>query len=171
MISVLGAGPHGKQIAEMLGTPALFDDDIEAYPTLEQCEGEYIAGALWPLVRRRIAERAVNCVPWQHGIVVFPGVQIGQNVTLGDHNHILYNAVISHGCTLWDFVTVCSGAVLAGEVTVGDDVFIGANATIIHGGITIGDGATIGAGAVVLANVPPGATVVGSPARVLAVSV
>jgi acetyltransferase-like isoleucine patch superfamily enzyme len=63
------------------------------------------------------------------------------------------------------FVNICPGAVLAGEVTVEDDVFIGANATVIHGGITIGQGAIVGAGAVVIDNVPPGAVVAGVPAR------
>jgi acetyltransferase-like isoleucine patch superfamily enzyme len=43
---------------------------------------------------------------------------------------------------------------------------IGSGATILCG-VTIGEGALIGAGAVVTKNVPPGATVVGNPARVL----
>jgi len=49
---------------------------------------------------------------------------------------------------------------------IGDDVFIGAGARVL-GGISIGDGARIGANAVVIDNVPPGATAVGIPARVI----
>jgi len=41
---------------------------------------------------------------------------------------------------------------------------IGAGAVIVCG-VTIGEGAMVGAGAVVTKNVPPGATVVGNPAR------
>ncbi len=50
--------------------------------------------------------------------------------------------------------------------TIGDDVYIGAGARVL-GPITIGDGAVIGANAVVLTDVPPGATAVGVPARII----
>lgn len=49
---------------------------------------------------------------------------------------------------------------------IGDDVYIGAGARVL-GAVTIGDGASIGANAVVLTDVPPGATAVGIPARII----
>jgi acetyltransferase-like isoleucine patch superfamily enzyme len=49
-------------------------------------------------------------------------------------------------------------------VVVEDDVWIGYNATILKG-VTIGAGATVAPGAVVVRDVPPGAHVVGNPAR------
>lgn len=49
-------------------------------------------------------------------------------------------------------------------VTIGNDVFIGAN-VILVGKITIGDGAIIGAGSVVTKDVPPYCIVGGNPAR------
>lgn len=51
-------------------------------------------------------------------------------------------------------------------IRIGNDVWIGANATILKG-VNIGDGAVVGAGAVVTRNVPAFAIVVGNPAKVV----
>lgn len=51
-------------------------------------------------------------------------------------------------------------------VVIGDDVWIGADATILKG-VTVGDRAIIGAGAVVTSDVPCDAVVAGNPARVV----
>ena len=50
--------------------------------------------------------------------------------------------------------------------TIGNDVFIGANVTVLDG-VTIGDGAVIGAGAVVSKDIPPYAIAVGCPIRII----
>jgi acetyltransferase-like isoleucine patch superfamily enzyme len=50
-------------------------------------------------------------------------------------------------------------------VDMGNDIWIGANATVL-GGVTVGDGAVIAAGAVVTKDVPPYAIVAGTPATV-----
>lgn len=51
-----------------------------------------------------------------------------------------------------------------GPITVGHDVWIGRNATVLSG-VSIGDGAVIGAGAVVAKDIRPYAIAVGNPAR------
>lgn len=53
-----------------------------------------------------------------------------------------------------------------GEVSVGDDVWIGANA-IIMSGVTVGTGVIVGAGSVVTKDVPPYAIVGGNPAKII----
>lgn len=50
--------------------------------------------------------------------------------------------------------------------TIGNDVFIGANVTVLDG-VTIGNGAVIGAGAVVSKDIPPYAIAVGCPIRII----
>jgi len=54
--------------------------------------------------------------------------------------------------------------VTASEVTIGDDVWIGMNATILKGG-TIGTGAIVEPGSLVVRDVPDGTRVSGNPAR------
>jgi serine O-acetyltransferase len=70
------------------------------------------------------------------------------------------NCYVHHGVTIgWDY--------RGGRAPIiGDGVFIGTGAVVL-GEVTIGDGARIGANAVVLCDVPPGATAVGSPARIV----
>ncbi len=53
-----------------------------------------------------------------------------------------------------------------GEVIIGDDIFIGANVTILQD-VTIGDGSIIGAGTVVTKDVPEYSVVIGNPGKVI----
>jgi acetyltransferase-like isoleucine patch superfamily enzyme len=182
VIAILGAGPHGQQIAALLKKTwfrgpqdvHLYDDSLPGFQPIADAFDPvygccYTVGALWPKVRRTIRDKTPfpDSPAWDSGRIIFPGVQIGHDAQLGEHVHVLYNAVVSHGCQVGDFVTICSGAVLAGEVTVEHGAFIGANATIRHGGITIGRNAIVGMGAVVVDDVPDNTKVVGNPAKVL----
>lgn len=49
---------------------------------------------------------------------------------------------------------------------IGNDVWIGSNATILRG-VTIGDGAVIGANSIVTKDVPPYSIVVGNPGKII----
>jgi acetyltransferase-like isoleucine patch superfamily enzyme len=55
----------------------------------------------------------------------------------------------------------------AGNVKIGNDVWIGYNATILPSVSKIGHGVVIGAGAVVTKDVPPYAVAVGAPAKII----
>lgn len=58
------------------------------------------------------------------------------------------------------------GIVYTRPVSIGDDCWIGAGATILPG-VTIGKGTTIGAGSVVTKSIPPFSVAWGVPARVI----
>lgn len=168
-VAVLGAGPHGRQLAELFKRwghgVTMFDDDLPGLRPLAEADSPIVIGAAWPWIRRQIRETVPDLDPYNLGRVIFPGAQIGVDVRLGAHVHVLFNATVAHGCQIGDYVTICAGANLAGDVHVGAGALIGSGAVVIHGGITIGAGARIGAGAVVLEDVPEDATVVGVPAR------
>ena len=74
-------------------------------------------------------------------------------------------------------VIACSGHAILSEqraegigtsapITIGNDVWIGANCTITAG-VTIGDGSIIGAGSVVTKDIPSGVIAVGNPCKVM----
>lgn len=58
------------------------------------------------------------------------------------------------------------GVGTSAPITIEDNVWIGANATIC-GGVTIGSGSVIGAGSVVTKDIPAGVVAAGNPCRVL----
>ncbi|MGO2719913.1 MAG: DapH/DapD/GlmU-related protein [Brachybacterium tyrofermentans] len=86
------------------------------------------------------------------------GLHIGDDCLIG-HNTVI--ATLNH-----DLAPSRRGDLHPAPVTIGNNVWIGANVTILPG-ITIGDDAVIAAAAVVTKDVPAKALVVGSPARVI----
>lgn len=100
---------------------------------------------------------------WQF-VVILAGARIGRNVNVCSHCFIENDVVVG------DRVTIKSGVQLWDGMDVGDDVFIGPNATFTNDrfprsgnrdfkvlGTKIGRGASIGAGAVILPGLEIGA--------------
>lgn len=100
------------------------------------------------------------------GVVVFPNVVINTGAVIGNYVTINVGASISHDAVVGDFTNLNPGARLAGGVVLGECCYIGMGASVIQG-IRVGPSSTIGAGAVVIGDIPPNATAVGVPARVI----
>lgn len=88
------------------------------------------------------------------------GIEIGSNVMIGHGVSILSN---SHKFDTTEITMNMQGEKF-GEIKIGNDVWIGAKATVLMG-VTIGEGAVIGAHALVNRNVEPYEVVAGVPAR------
>ena len=74
------------------------------------------------------------------------------------------DAIIGTNCTVNQGVTIGGRSEIPILPRIGNNIIIGANATVL-GNIIVGDNATIGAGAVVIHDVPENAVVVGVPAK------
>ena len=104
-----------------------------------------------------------------HGLTV-----INYNCVILDTSpvHIGENAFIAPGVCIAcsghskDAAQRAVGIGTSAPVTIGRDVWIGANSTVC-GGVSIGDGTIIGAGSVVTKEIPSGVIAAGNPCRVL----
>lgn len=95
-------------------------------------------------------------------------IEASGGVTIGNDTSIAHGvSIMSESHVIDDKETPfkCQGMTYA-PVTIGEDVWIGAKATIMSG-ITIGNKAVIGANSVVTKDVPDYAVVVGAPARII----
>lgn len=99
---------------------------------------------------------------------VVSGAEIPLNCQIGGGLVLLHpNGVVIHpDATIGPNCLILQQVTIVGGVKIGGHVDIGAGAKIIRP-VSIGDHAKIGANAVVLSDVPPGATAVGIPAKVV----
>lgn len=96
------------------------------------------------------------------GVQFFPALKGGHKIVLGNDVYIAPNVgFFASGHDVNDLSTLVGGG-----ITVGDHVWIGANATILPG-VRIGSNTIIGAGSVVTRDIPDGVIAAGNPARVL----
>ena len=95
------------------------------------------------------------------GVILDPShcwlIEIGNDVTMAPRVHIL-----CHDASTKTFLNYTK----IGRVTIGDNVFIGAE-TVVLPGVTIGSNVVIGANSTVTHDVPDNTVVAGNPARPL----
>ena len=170
---------HGTEVA---GLPVLGHLNL-----LPKLKGKGVGGAIVAIgdnrVRRSYAQRLaaaglelVNAVHPSavvsptavlgRNIMVAPGAIVCTEARVGDGAIINTAAAIDHECQIGECAFVAPGVRLAGRVWGGAGAFIGIGANVLPC-LTIGEFAVVGGGALVRRDVPPGATAVGVPARVI----
>lgn len=98
------------------------------------------------------------------GSILLAGTVLTASVRVGRHVVVMPHGTLTHDDVLEDFATLASGVSLGGRVHVGRAAYLGMNSSVRQH-LRIGAGATVGMGAAVVADVPPGETWVGVPAR------
>ena len=97
--------------------------------------------------------RLASSVHMGKGIFVGKNAVINANAVIEDMAIINTGAIVEHGCLVGKFSHISVGAVLCGNVQVGQDCLIGANATVLQGREIL-SGSIIGAGEVVKTTKP-----------------
>lgn len=144
-----------------------------------------------PLADVQSRHIGANTKIWQF-VVILPGAQIGADCNICSHCLIENDVVVGDrvtvkpGVQLWDGLRIENNVFIGPNVTFTNDKYpksrnasyiclqtwieegasIGGGATLLPG-IRVGAGAIVGAGSVVSKDVPPGATVVGNPAKLI----
>ncbi len=168
------------------GDSILSFQDFAALPGQEKLVTIAIANSV---VREKLAARCHAAkIGFAHvqaaNTIILDDVEIGEGAILCAFSHVTstirigrffnanFYAYVAHDCIVGDFVTLAPGAQVNGNIHIGDHAYIGSGAVIKQGTPErprhIGSGAIIGMGAVVTRDVAPGETVVGNPARIMA---
>lgn len=142
------------------------------YPGFHARQYHRVAHTLYRWGLRGLARLVSNISRFLTGIEIHPGAKIGEGLFI-DHG---MGVVIGETSEIGDNVTLHQGVTLGGtstqrvkrHPTLENNVMVGVGAQLI-GNITIGENSKVGAGSVVLNSVPPNATVVGVPGRIVAV--
>ena len=100
----------------------------------------------------------------EFGIMIAGGVIINPLSTIGSGSICNTGCIIEHECTVEQFVHIGPGAILCGNVHVGENSFIGAG-SVVRQGIKIGKNVMVGAGSVVVKNVADNMKIMGCPAK------
>jgi serine O-acetyltransferase len=143
---------------------------LTCYPGLHAVWMHRLSHWLWVHEWKWLARMSSNLGRWLTGVEIHPGARIGRRFFI-DHG---MGIVIGETAEIGDDVTLYHGVTLGGtswnkgkrHPTLEDGVIVGAGAKIL-GPFTVGAGAKIGSNAVVTREVPPGATAVGIPGRVI----
>jgi serine O-acetyltransferase len=143
---------------------------LTCYPGLHALMLHRLSHWLWSHQLRWMARVLSHFTRWITGIEIHPGATIGRRVFI-DHGMgvvIGETAEISENCTLYHGVTLGGTSWNKGKrhPTLAKGVVVGAGAKVL-GPITVGEGAKVGSNAVVVRDVPPAATAVGIPARII----
>jgi UDP-perosamine 4-acetyltransferase len=186
-ILLLGAGGHGKAIADLLLADGGYEvvGFVDAAPKASQVLGLPVLGdesrlaalagqgitlahaAVGHNAQRQAAAARLRAAGFSLPSLTHPAAVIGHGARLGQGAAILARAVIGPEAEIGALALINTGAIVEHDCVVAEAAHIGPGA-VLAGGVRIGAGALIGAGAILRPGVVIGAgAVVGAGAAVV----
>ncbi|PCJ35843.1 MAG: sugar O-acyltransferase [Alphaproteobacteria bacterium] len=170
---------------EISGMKVLGDKDIK---NLTKMDYNFTIGIGNPEIRRKISETypKLNFPNLIHpsvtlgrgqkqiidkscGIQITAGCRLTNNISVGNFCVFNLNTVVGHDVIFGDYVSIMSMVVISGNVSIGENTYIGSGAIIPNGKIDkkllIGNNVFIGLGSVVTKRIRDGQRVYGNPAH------
>lgn len=171
---VAGAALREDLLAVMERDPACtrLIDALLYFKGFQALQTHRIAHSLWKAGRTPLAYHLQHMVSKRMQVDIHPNARIGAGAFFDHATGLVIGetAVIGTNCSMLHHVTLGGSGKKHGDrhPKIGNGVLIGAGATIL-GNVNVGDGVQIGACTLVLEDVPNHATIVGVPARVVAI--
>jgi sugar O-acyltransferase (sialic acid O-acetyltransferase NeuD family) len=187
-LAIFGFGGHAKEVGVQINHPVTYfvdDDFVEdgALPISQFDSDMYklIVAVSDPLHRQKIVQKLpqktqyftfihptalVMCKDIEIGVGSFIGAYsiITKNVKIGKHAILNRGNQIGHDCVIGDFFSAMPGAIVSGNVTIGNRVYLGTNSSVIEK-IKLLDDITIGSNGTVVCDIEYEGTYVGVPAK------
>lgn len=189
-LALFGYGGHAREVACQIGEEVTFFVDDQYVPTVPNVKGistfrpeEYammVAVAdskdRFDIVKRLPEETKYftfihpSVQIMDSSIEIGEGSFIGANsilttgIIIGKHAILNRGNQIGHDCTIQNYFSAMPGAIVSGNVTIGDCVYMGTNSSIKEKMIVC-SGVTIGSNAAVVKHIVKSGTYVGVPAK------
>ena len=187
-LALFGYGGHAREVAAQIGEPVTFYVDDEyandiAKPISEfNSEEEHMMIAVANSQdRKAIVDKLPKETKYFSFIhptvqVMKNNIEIGEgsfigansilttNIKLGKHTLLNRGNHIGHDCIIGDYFSAMPGAIVSGNVTMGDCVYTGTNSSIKEKMIVC-SGVIIGSNAAVVKHITKSGTYVGVPAK------
>ena len=189
-LALFGYGGHAREVACQIGEEITFFVDDQYVPTVPNVKGisnfnpeEYLM--MVAVADSKDRADIISRLPKETKYFTFihPSAQImDDNIEVGEGSFIGANSIlttdiklgkhtllnrgnhIGHDCDIQDYFSAMPGAIISGNVTIGDCVYIGTNSSIKEK-ITICSGVTIGSNATVVKHIVKSGTYVGVPVK------
>jgi sugar O-acyltransferase (sialic acid O-acetyltransferase NeuD family) len=186
--ALIGSGGHAKEVMVQMGLtlPCFVDDEFvteNTYPLsdLDIQEYEVMIAVGDSKKRNEIVKRLpINTKYFSFihptSLIMGNSIKIGEgsfigaysilteNIKIGSHAILNRSVHIGHDCSIGDFFSAMPGSIVSGDVTIGNNVYLGTNSTIIEK-ISMCSDIVVGANGVVINNIVGEGIYVGVPAK------
>jgi sugar O-acyltransferase (sialic acid O-acetyltransferase NeuD family) len=187
-LALFGYGGHAREVAAQINKEVLFFVDDEYVNEFTKPVSEFNPETHMMMVavadsreRKRIVEKLPKETTYftfihPTALIMDNNVEIGNgsfvgaysiittNVKIGEHSILNRGNQIGHDTVISDFFSAMPGAVVSGNVVVGDNVYMGTNSSIKEK-LHICSNVTIGSNGAVVKNLITGGVYVGVPVK------
>jgi sugar O-acyltransferase (sialic acid O-acetyltransferase NeuD family) len=191
-LALFGYGGHAREVAYQIGREVTFFVDDQYVPTVSNVKGistfrpeEYVMMVAvadskdrFDIVKRLPKETKYFTFIHPSAQIMDSSIEVGEgsfvgansilttDITIGKHAILNRANHIGHDCTIQDYFSAMPGAIVSGNVTIGDCVYMGTNSSIKEK-LTVHGLSIIGMNSCVVKSIEQPGVYVGVPAKKL----